>query len=228
MSEKQDFFTIMGGRVKMRRGLYNPTSDAVWLASFVDNSTKKTALDVGIGTGGVALCLMARMPKLQITGLDISTEMLNECAENARLNNRELELINADILSWRTTKSFDLVISNPPYFKGTPAKHDAHHNTNLTLWTRKCIARVRPKGTFATIVDASASGEVIAEIARHCGDIIIFPLFSKKNTAERVLISGRLGVRSGTRIFSGLDMNNEAILRDGLTITDYLAMLAKL
>ena len=45
MTEKQDIFTIMGGRVKMRRGIYNPTSDAVWLAAFVDD-TPKTVLDV--------------------------------------------------------------------------------------------------------------------------------------------------------------------------------------
>jgi len=227
MSEKQENFTIMGGRVKIRRGRYNPTSDAVWLASFVEN-TPKTALDAGIGTGGVALCLLCRMSKLKMTGIDISAEMLAECAQNAELNGKEIDLINTDIISWRTNKTFDLVVSNPPFFKGTPAKHNAHHNANLGIWTRKCIARVKPNGTFATIVDASAGAEVIAAVAEHCGDITILPLFSKKNTAERVLISGRLGVKSGTRIYSGLNMNCEAILRDGLTIKEYLAMLSKL
>lgn len=211
----------------MRRGRYNPTSDAVWLASFVDTSPK-SALDVGIGTGGVALCLLQRMPELKMTGIDISKEMLDECAQNAALNTANLDLVNADIMTWRTDKTFDLVVSNPPYFKGTPADHNAHHNANLGDWTRKCIARVKPRGTFATIIDASVAGEIIAVIAEHCGNITILPLFSKNNTAERVLISGRLGVRTGTKIFSGLDMNCEAILRDGLTIKDYLAMLSKL
>ncbi|MCR4918014.1 MAG: methyltransferase [Alphaproteobacteria bacterium] len=227
MTEKQDFFTLIGGRVKIKRGRYNPTSDAVWLAAFPDKSPK-TVLDVGIGTGGVALCLAARMPNINITGIDISKEMLDECAINLELNDKSADLINADILTWRTDKTFDLVISNPPYFKGTPAKHDAHHNTDLFKWTSRCVARVKPNGTFATIVDSGAVADVIAAINNNCGDIKIMPLFSTQNTAERVLVSGTVGSHAGTRIFKGINMNTEAILRDGLTITEYLAMLSEL
>lgn len=227
MPEKQEIFTIMGGRVKMHRGIYNPTSDAVWLASFV-NGHPKTALDIGIGTGGVALCIMARHPNLKMTGLDISPDMLDACASNAKLNNKDIELINTDILSWHTSRTFDLVVSNPPYFKGTPATHNAHHNANLTQWTKKCLARVRPNGTFATIVDAGAMAEVLGAISEKCGNIVIFPLFSNKKTAERVLISGRVGQKPHTKLYSGLNMNCDAILRDGLTIDEYLAMLTTL
>ena len=53
MTKKQGFFTIMGGRVKMEFGPYNPTSDAVWLAAFVDGRPK-TVVAVGTGTGAVA------------------------------------------------------------------------------------------------------------------------------------------------------------------------------
>ena len=81
MTEKQDIFTIMGGRVKMRRGIYNPTSDAVWLAAFVD-TVPQTVLDAGTGTGGVALCLMARIPNIKMTALDISNDMLDAAREN--------------------------------------------------------------------------------------------------------------------------------------------------
>ncbi len=52
----------MGGRVRMRRGFYNPTSDAVWLAAMAADTPAKTVLDVGIGTGGAALCLAANRP----------------------------------------------------------------------------------------------------------------------------------------------------------------------
>lgn len=227
MPEKQEIFTIMGGRVKMHRGIYNPTSDAVWLAAFV-HGRLKNALDVGIGTGGVALCIMARYPNIKMTGIDISADMLTTCADNARLNNQEIELINTDIMSWRTNRTFDLVVSNPPYFKGMPAKHNAHHNVDLTEWTKKCIARTRPNGTFITIVDAAATAEVLVSISAKCGNIEIMPLFSKKNTAERVLISGRVGTKKHTKLYSGLNMNCEAILRDGLTIEEYLAMLTTL
>ena len=219
MHEKQDIFTIMGGRVKIMRGIYNPTSDAVWLAAFIDGAPK-TVLDVGCGTGAVALCLAARMPDIKITALDVAPDMLRAAEQNFVLNNRTAEFVNSDILSWRTPRTFDLVITNPPYFHGTPARHNAHHNVNLGAWVKKCIARVRPNGVFATIVDAAETATVLSELARHCGDIKMLPLFGAKtrNTAERVLLSGRVGRAPKTTIMSGMSMNDDRILRDGLSI----------
>lgn len=221
MTEKQDIFTIMGGRVKLHRGLYNPTSDAVWLAAFVDG-TPKTVLDVGTGTGAVALCLMARIPNIKMTVIDIAPEMINAAAENFELNNQKAEFINTDIMQWRTSETFDLVITNPPYFDGTPAAHNAHHNADLTQWTRRCIARVKPGGVFAIIVDAPKAAIIISEMTRHCGDFRILPLFSKKNTAERILLSGRVGRAPHAQFFDKLSMNNPKILRQGKSISDVL------
>ena len=178
MSEKQEVFTIMGGRVQMVRGPYNPTSDAVWAAAFVD-TVPQTVLDVGTGTGAIALCLMTRIPDIQMTVLDISQEMLDSARRNFELNNQTAELINADIMKWHTEQRFDLVITNPPYFKGTPAQHNAHHNADLVPWVKKCVARVKPNGKFVTIVDAGEIVNVIAEaVKHHCGNFHILPLFT--------------------------------------------------
>ncbi|MDE6481744.1 MAG: methyltransferase [Alphaproteobacteria bacterium] len=226
MAQKQDIFTLMGGRVRLWRGRYNPTSDAVWLAAMAADTAAKTVLDAGIGTGGAALCLMANNPDASVTGVDISPEMLAECGANAELNRRDIELIKADITTWRTNRTFDLVITNPPYFKGTPAKHNAHHNADLGQWTRKCLARVKPRGTFVIIVDAAAAATIVAQMAEKCGDIEIMPLFGARKTAERVLLRGRLGTRGPTLIHAGLSMNTEAVLRHGLTIGAALATLS--
>lgn len=226
MSIKQEIFTLMGGHVKMHRGHYNPTSDAVWLAAFAP-ARAQTVLDVGIGTGGVALCLLANNPDAQITGIDVSDEMLDACRENAELNGVDIELINADINTWRTTRTFDLVITNPPYFNGTPAKHNAHHNTDLRAWVARCVARVRPMGTFCIITDAATIGTVIGEMSKKLGDITILPLFGARDVAERVLISGRVGSRGVSVLHRGLPMNYEPVLRDGLTIADTLSKLSQ-
>ena len=219
MQEKQEVFTIMGGRIKIMRGIYNPTSDAVWLAAFIDGSPK-TVLDVGCGTGAVALCMAARMPNLKITALDISADMLTAAKTNFALNGLGAEFINADILSWRTARTFDAVVTNPPYFHGTPAKHNAHHNANLSVWTKKCIARVRPNGIFATIVDAAETATVLSEMACHCGNIKILPLFSRKDTAERVILSGQVGRAAKTTIMQAMNMNDDAVLREGKSVAD--------
>jgi hypothetical protein len=60
-------------------------------------------------------------------------------------------------------------------------------------------------------------------MTRHCGDLRIMPLFSKKNTAERVLLSARLGRGAQTKMYSGLDMNNQEVLRNGKSIWDIFA-----
>jgi tRNA1(Val) A37 N6-methylase TrmN6 len=164
---------------------------------------------------------LAHNSNLQITGIDISEQMLSECAANAALNGREIELINADILKWKTDRTFDAVITNPPYFKGTAAKHGAHHNADLYEWTRACLRRVRPRGYFYIIIDSAVMDKVIAGLHDgKAGDMRIIPLYGAKGCAERVLISARSGANGGAMLLSGLSMNDERVLRDGLTISE--------
>lgn len=225
MPKKQGNFTLLGGRVTMAPSIYNPTSDAVWLAAFAPNKIK-TVLDVGIGTGGVSLCLLYHKPDAQITGIDVSETMLAACKKNADLNNKKIRLVNEDITKWSTPEIFDLVITNPPYFNGTPAKHNAHHNTDIAQWVKHCVARVKPNGYFCTIVDTKVMDQVLPVLHdKHMGEIKIFPLFSKKFHAERVLIRAKKASKTGLVLFKGISMNNEKILRSGLTVDSMLATL---
>ena len=223
MSQKQEIFSLLGGKVTMRRGGYAPTCDAVWLAAAAPAA--RTVLDVGVGTGGAAMCYLARCGDAAVTGIDVSDEMLETCAANAVLNGHDIELIKADITTWRTSRTFDLVITNPPYFKGTPARHNAHHNADLAVWTRRSLARVRPRGYLCIISDATAMAEIVAAIAPKCGDIEIFSLFGASPVAERVIIRARAGTRGGARVYPGIGMNDVGVLRDGLTIGEALAKL---
>ncbi|MDR0967967.1 MAG: methyltransferase [Rickettsiales bacterium] len=199
MIKKQDFFTTMNGAVKFLSDGYHTTGDAVYLAQFASVAKIKTALDVGIGTGGVALNLLALRPEIKITGLDNNKKMLNTAAQNAALNGRKIELVNADIFNWKTDRTFDAVITNPPYFRGSPAAHGAHHNTNLTEWTRACLKRVRPRGHIFIIVDTLQMSEIVATL--HVGGahgITIQPIFNN----SRVLIAARTGVKTGSKIIT--------------------------
>ena len=229
MIQKQAIFTLLGGRVKIMRGIYNPTSDAVWLAALAADLHAKSVLDIGVGTGGAILCFLAHQPDIKtVTGIDISEQMLAECEQNAKLNNRNIELVHADIMSWRPARTFDLVITNPPYFRGTPAHHNAHHNADITKWIKRATARVRPHGTICIIIDSMVLANVVATLSESaCGDINVFPLFSKKDTAERVLISARVGTNGISTLHRGLDMNCDLVLRDGLTIAQTLSKLGQ-
>lgn len=228
MSEKQENFTLLNGKVIMARSNYNPTSDAVWLASSVPVNIK-SVLDVGIGTGGVSLCLLTHAPFASITGIDISEQMLESCRKNIILNNANITLLNQDIFNWSTQDRFDLVITNPPYFNGTPAKHNAHHNIDIKDWVKHCSARVKQNGYICIIADTLCTDKIISVLeSKHFGRIQIIPLFGSKKSAERVIIRAKQGSKTGSSIFCGLSMNNDMILRDGLTIDALLATLGTL
>ncbi len=73
-------------------------------------------VDVGTGTGAIALALKQERPDARVTATDISAEALALARENAETNRLEVELVQSDLLE-RVDGTFDLVVSNPPYVR---------------------------------------------------------------------------------------------------------------
>ena len=71
-------------------------------------------LDIGTGSGAIAISLKAARPNWQVTASDISADALQLAKENALKNQVELTLIQSDVFS-QITERFDMIISNPPY-----------------------------------------------------------------------------------------------------------------
>ena len=85
-----------------------------------DQMTKEQmvhVLDIGTGSGCIAIALKKRHPEWQITGIDISTEAIKIAKENAQRNDVEVAFKQMDILSKNADfiGTFDIVVSNPPY-----------------------------------------------------------------------------------------------------------------
>ena len=74
-------------------------------------------LDIGTGSGCIAIALKKTHPEWQVTGLDISEEALEIAKENAQQNGVEVVFKQLDILSKNAESigTFDIVVSNPPY-----------------------------------------------------------------------------------------------------------------
>ena len=75
-------------------------------------------LDIGTGSGCIAIALKKKHPEWQITGIDISTKAIEVAKENSRRNNTEVEFLQRDIFSVEIESfrhGFDIVVSNPPY-----------------------------------------------------------------------------------------------------------------
>ncbi|MBI2269609.1 MAG: peptide chain release factor N(5)-glutamine methyltransferase [Bacteroidetes bacterium] len=76
-------------------------------------------LDVGTGSGCIAIALKKNIPNAEVFALDISEEALDVARQNATINNVDVNFIQTDILEnkllFQHFNSFDIIVSNPPY-----------------------------------------------------------------------------------------------------------------
>ena len=79
------------------------------------NSSPITILDIGTGSGAIAITLSKELGNSKVTAIDIDPETLIVATNNATNLNAEIEFIEADILKFSPTKSYDIIVSNPPY-----------------------------------------------------------------------------------------------------------------
>jgi release factor glutamine methyltransferase len=82
-------------------------------------------LDLGTGSGAIALALASEHPRAEVTATEASDTAFEMARENASANALEIELLMGDPEDWFlpvTARRFDLIVSNPPYIaKGDPA-----------------------------------------------------------------------------------------------------------
>lgn len=88
-----------------------------WVAAVIGPSVIRV-LDIGTGSGCIAISLKKRCPDSLVTGLDKSADALEVARQNAQAIAAEVRFVEADILdrtSWEGLPIFDVIVSNPPY-----------------------------------------------------------------------------------------------------------------
>ncbi len=83
--------------------------------ALLDGRDAPRVLDVGVGTGAIALALLDEHPGARVTALDVSGDALALARENAERLGLELELLERDVRDGLPGGPYDLVVSNPPY-----------------------------------------------------------------------------------------------------------------
>ncbi|MBL8644897.1 MAG: methyltransferase [Rhodospirillaceae bacterium] len=233
---------LLNGRVRLRQPKtgYRAAIDPVLLAAAVRASGSARVLDAGCGTGAATFCLAARLPLVDVSGLERQPELAALAQEGVALNNlsARARIVQGDLMALPDlicAYPFDIVMTNPPYADGGTVSPDAqvaaaHHESDADLgqWIAACVGLLKPKGRLVLIHRADRLSEILSCLKLRCGDIRITPLFPKPGEpARRVIVDAGLDRKTGDTLHPGLVLHGpdgaftpkaQAILRDGLPL----------
>jgi len=85
--------------------------------TLLDGDDAPRVLDVGAGSGAVALALADEHPGARVTAIDVSEDALSLARENAERTGIVVELLHHDLFAGLPGDGWDLVVSNPPYVR---------------------------------------------------------------------------------------------------------------
>lgn len=110
-----------------------------WILKQTDSSQSLKILDIGTGSGCIAISLAKHLPNAEVYALDVSPKALEIAEYNTQQNAVKLNMIKANVLDWKPTDlSFDLIVSNPPYVRESEKERMApnvlEHEPHLALF----------------------------------------------------------------------------------------------
>jgi tRNA1Val (adenine37-N6)-methyltransferase len=129
-------------RINQERSAMKVGMDGVLLGAWTDPSGAERILDIGTGTGLIALMMAQKNNLAQIDAIEVDQEAYNEAVLNCQQspwNDRiKLELCSFQEFAERTNRKYDLIVSNPPFFtNGIKAplenRAQARHSDSLPL-----------------------------------------------------------------------------------------------
>jgi len=199
---------------------YRYSIDPFLLADFVVLPDRARVIDLGSGSGVIALLLCQRVSDARVTGLELQQEMVERSRRSIAVNGLQdrIEIVPGDVRSLPETLSsgtFDVVVTNPPYRRATTGRLSqgverslARHELagGLVDFLRSASVLLKAKGRFFVIHLAERLPELLSEM--RC-----FKLEPKRlrlihsragDDAKLVLVEGRKNARPGLKVESPL------------------------
>lgn len=127
------WFQFQQFRVNQDRCAMKISTDAVMLGALAGAESPVQILDVGTGTGVIALMLAQRFPEAKIQAVEIDSQAASQALENFQLNtfSDRMQLWEGRFQDFEPNQKYDLIVSNPPYFPDHLKSSDAQRNMAL-------------------------------------------------------------------------------------------------
>lgn len=174
---RESTFRFKQFAVKNKNSAMKVGTDGVLLGAWCGIDGVRRALDVGTGTGLIALMLAQRNPSVHVTAVDIVREAVDEAKENVGNSpwNDRIDVVCGDFNTFPSGDSafdpYDLIVSNPPFYKADVKSPDyarkmARHGDGLDY--RSLIGRcvdglLAPCGRLSMILPAEYDADVTFE-----------------------------------------------------------------
>ncbi len=199
---------------------FRHSMDALLLAKFAAPRPTDSVLDLGCGSGAIALLLAHRHPRLRVVGVEIQPALASRAERSALLNGLQdrVEILGGDlrrIEALLPPTGFDVVLCNPPYrelgrgrLSPDPETRLAKHELSATL--PEVVAAIRyalsPKGRACLIFHASRLAELLTRLrVERLEPKLLWQVHSFPGAdAELVLVEARHEGRPGLRILPPL------------------------
>ena len=158
----RDSFTFKQFVVHQDRCAMKVGTDGTLLGAWAElNQYDGSVLDIGTGTGLIALMMAQRYLEAHVTAIDIDEMAVSQAAENVRnspFTNR-IKVLMADVKTFETTEMFDSIVCNPPFFNNALICPDnkrtqARHTTSLSYEQLMAAAYrlLHDEGQFSLII----------------------------------------------------------------------------
>ena len=157
----ESFF--MGLKFKVNKNVLIPRQETEELVEWIINDNcdfknKINVIDIGTGSGCIAISLSKKKRNFNLTAIDNSDKSLLVAKENARLNKVKINFINNDILKPLNDKTiYDIVISNPPYIADSEIKNIEDKVLKFEPYNAIFVDKKNPLIFYKAIIDFSLS-----------------------------------------------------------------------
>ena len=169
----ESFF--MGLKFKVNKNVLIPRQETEELVEWIINDNldfqnKINVIDIGTGSGCIAISLSKKKRNFNLTAIDNSDKSLLVANENARLNKVKINFINNDILKPLNDKTiYDIIISNPPYIADSEIKNIEDKVLKFEPYNAIFVDKKNPLIFYKAIIDFSLSnlkkeGKIYLEI----------------------------------------------------------------